>query len=109
MRLSTRLLASFVVVGAITALLGNFALARLTTVHEAAEVVDHDVLPSSGLLAAMNAAVAKIRMAEIEEVLSTTGAQRRWYARDTRVLKSALAHERSLYASFVDTPRETAL
>jgi signal transduction histidine kinase/CheY-like chemotaxis protein len=109
MRLSTRLLASFVVVGAITALLGNFALARLTTVHEAAEVVDHDVLPSSGLLAAMNAAVAKIRMAEIEQVLSTTGAQRRWYARDTRVLKSALAHERSLYASFVDTPRETAL
>ena len=109
MRLATRLAASFTIVGAITALLGAFSLSRLRTVHEAAQVVQKDVLPSSGILAAMSTAVAKIRMAEIQHVLSTTTAQRKWYARDTRVLMAALVNDQSRYQAFIDTPARKKL
>jgi signal transduction histidine kinase/CheY-like chemotaxis protein len=109
MRISTRLAASFTIVGAITALLGAFSLSRLATVHETTHVLVADVLPSSGILEAMSTAVAAIRMAEIQHLLSTTDAQRKWYARDTDVLMAALANHESRFRGFVNTPAEISL
>jgi methyl-accepting chemotaxis protein len=104
MKLSTRIVVSFIVVGAVTTLLGFFSLSRLATVHEAAELVAHVRLPSSQLIAAMGAKVEKIRMAELQHVLSATAAQRRWYARDTDNLLAALAHDQARFESLIDTP-----
>jgi signal transduction histidine kinase/ActR/RegA family two-component response regulator len=109
MKLSTRLAASFIAVGAITSLLGVFSLNRIATVHAAAEEVALVRLPSSRLISAMDAEVAKIRMAELQHVLSTTPAQRKWYARDTDNLLAALAHDRARYRPLIATPAELTL
>src|ERR1700730_3137329 len=109
MRLSTRLVASFIAVGAITTLLGVFALTRLSTVHAAGQLVEEVRLPSSRIIAAMDAEIAKIRMAELQHVLSTTPAQRRWYARDTDNLLASLAHDRARFMPLIDTPAEREL
>jgi signal transduction histidine kinase/CheY-like chemotaxis protein len=109
MRLSTRLIASFIAVGAITTLLGVFALDRLSTVHAAGQLVEEVRLPSGRIIAEMDAEVAKIRMAELQHVLSTTPAQRRWYARDTDNLLASLAHDRARFLPLIDTPAERVL
>jgi signal transduction histidine kinase/CheY-like chemotaxis protein len=109
MKLSTRLVSSFVVVGAITTLLGVFALNRLATVHETAQALERDILPSSQILAGMDAKVAKIRMAELQHVVSTTVAQRRWYAHDTESLLASLAHDQLRIEALLDTPEEQKL
>jgi signal transduction histidine kinase/ActR/RegA family two-component response regulator len=108
-KLSTRLVASFIAVGAITMLLGVFAVNRLSTVHAAGQLVEEVRLPSSRIIAAMDAEIAKIRMAELQHVLSTTPAQRRWYARDTDNLLASLAHDRTRFMPLIDTPAEREL
>jgi len=107
MQLSTRLVASFAVVGTITSVLGIASLNRLSAVHAAARVVEEVRLPSSQVIAAIGVTVAKIRMAELQHVLSTTPAQRRWYAGDTENLLTSLTHDRSKY--LMNTPQERAL
>ncbi len=106
MKLSTRLVANFIVLGAITTLLGAFSLNRLLTLHEAAKVVELVSLPSTRLISAMDAHVAKIRMAELQHVLSVTAAQRRWYARDTDNLLASLGHDLASYESLAHSAAE---
>lgn len=96
-------------VGAITTLLSVFSLRRLATVHESALALQRDVLPSSLILAGMDAKVAKIRMAELQHVVSTSAAQRRWYAHDTESLLASLAHDELRMTSLLDTPSERVL
>jgi signal transduction histidine kinase/ActR/RegA family two-component response regulator len=107
MKLTTRLVAGFAIVGTITAVLGAFSLNRLSAVHAAARVIEEVRLPSAQVLAAIGVTVGKIRMAELQHVLSTSPAQRRWYSGDTDNLLMSLAHDQSRYVA--DTPHERAL
>jgi signal transduction histidine kinase/CheY-like chemotaxis protein len=109
MKLSTRLVASFSVVGAVTVLLGGFSLNRLWTVRLAAREVEQVQLPSSRLISAMDAEVARIRMAELQYVLSATPGQRRWYGHDTDNLLVSLAHDRASFEPLIDGPVERDL
>jgi signal transduction histidine kinase/ActR/RegA family two-component response regulator len=109
MKLSTRLASSFIAIGAITTLLGAFALARLGADHDAVREVVQVRLPSSRLIAAMDAELAKIRMAELQLVLSTTPGQRKWYVRDADNLLAALAHDEVRYEPLIASPEERAL
>jgi signal transduction histidine kinase/CheY-like chemotaxis protein len=109
MRLSTRLVASFVAIGIATAALGLFALGRLSVVHDASREVERDILPSSQAIASMEAVVESIRMADFERI--TSGATSDAAQRDSSVA-SQLATLRRLetqYEAFVDTPEERTL
>ena len=108
-KLSTRLVASFVVIGAITALLGAFALNQLLSVYESAREVQLRRLPSSQTLSMIDGQLAKFRMAELQHVLSTTTGQRRWYEIEMGNLRSALQHNQTVYEPLIDTPTERAL
>ena len=107
-KLSTRLVASFVVIGAITALLGAFALNQLLSVYQSAREVQLRRLPSSQTLSMIDGQLAKFRMAELQHVLSTTPGQRRWYEIEMGNLRSALQHNQTVYEPLIDTPTERA-
>ncbi|MEP6729721.1 MAG: ATP-binding protein [bacterium] len=109
MKLSTRLSASFIVVAAITTLLGTFALRRLASVHEADQQFEQDRLPSSRIVAAMYAELSKIRMAELQLALSTTAGERSWYNRDTEHVVASLANDESMYLPLIGSPDERAV
>jgi methyl-accepting chemotaxis protein len=108
-KLSTRLIASFVVICGITALLGAFALDRLASVYKTDREVQLRRLPSSQVLSMMDGAVAKFRMAELQHVLSDTPGQRRWYEIEMGNLLTALQHNQTVYERLIDSPREQEL
>jgi signal transduction histidine kinase/CheY-like chemotaxis protein len=108
-RLSTRLIASFVVIGTITALLGAFALDRLVSVYETARDVQLRRLPSSQVLSMIDGQLAKFRMAELQHVLSTTPGQRKWYEIEMGNLLAALQHNQTVYEPLIDSPTEQEL
>ena len=91
MTLSTRLIAGFVLIGATTALLGALSLDRLSAVHDASRSAMETRLPSGRLVAAMDADLARIRLAEVQRVPSATPK-----ARADRIRNS----ERSLAATW---------
>jgi signal transduction histidine kinase/CheY-like chemotaxis protein len=105
-KLSTRLIASFVVICGITALLGVFALNRIASVYQTAREVQLRRLPSSQVLSMMDGELAKFRMAELQHVLSTTAGQRKWYEIEMGNLLVSLQHNQTVYERLIDSPSE---
>jgi signal transduction histidine kinase/DNA-binding response OmpR family regulator len=101
--------ASFVVVCAITALLGIFSLNRLAAVYDVGRSVALRDLPSSRIISAIDAELAKLRMAELQHVISTTRGQRTWYETETANRLAALEHEETLYEPLISSPEELKL
>ena len=108
-RLSTRLIASFVVICGITALLGAFALNRLASVYQADREVQQRRLPSSQLLSMMDGELAKFRMAELQHVQADTRGQRKWYEIEMANLLTALEHNQGAYERLIDSAGERDL
>jgi signal transduction histidine kinase/CheY-like chemotaxis protein len=50
----------------------------------------------------MDAGLAKLRMAELQHVMSTTAGQRRWYETESTNLLAAFTHDESVYAVLID-------
>jgi len=109
LKLSTRLVASFIVIFAITALLGVFSLNRLATVHETARDLALRRLPSSRIIGTIDGELDEIRMAELQSVASTTPGQRKWYETETGNILQALHQNQSEYESLIGTTSERAL
>ncbi|MEP6494150.1 MAG: response regulator [bacterium] len=109
MRLSTRLVASFVVIFAITALLGVFAVNRLATVHETTDDLARRSLPSSRIIATIDGELGKLRMAELQHTSSVTPGQRKWYATETRNLLEGVRHNEGEYKALIRVPEQRAL
>ncbi|MDB4916254.1 MAG: Histidine kinase [Gemmatimonadetes bacterium] len=109
MKLSTRLVASFTVIGIATAALGLFALGRLAVVHDASSAVEQDILPSSQTIASMEATIEAIRMSDFERVLAGTLADDKANDSTVTTLLSGLRRQEVQYEAFVDTPEERVL
>ena len=109
MKLSTRLFVSFMVMAGITGLLGVFALNRMSKVHEVGRHVAMTELPSSRIISSMDAELAKLRIASLQHVLSTTAGQRKWYETEAENLLAAFNHNKDLYEPLIDTGEERAI
>lgn len=108
MKLSTRFIASFILIGVITALLGALSLNRLTAVHDASRVASETRLPSGRLIAAMDADLARIRLAEVQRVLANPK-ERAEYVRASEKSLAALVFDQSRYQPLIATSTEAEL
>jgi methyl-accepting chemotaxis protein len=109
MKLSTRLIASFILVGVVTALLGAFALDRLAAVHDAARVAEQRRLPGGRLIAAMDAALTRARLAEVQHTLSGGRRQRGDETHEGEQAIAALIFNQSRYEPLIETATEAEL
>jgi signal transduction histidine kinase/DNA-binding response OmpR family regulator len=109
MRLSTRLLSAFAMVFATTAMLGVFVLNQLADVHDVDRQIAFRELPRILIITAMDAELSRIRMDESQHVLAATAGQRKWYQLEMQTQLAAFKTNDSLYAPFIETPREMEL
>ncbi|MEP6494147.1 MAG: response regulator [bacterium] len=109
MKLSTRLIASFGGMCAITAFIGVVSANKLATVHETARVLALRRLPSSRLITTIDAELARLRMAEVERVVAVTAGQRAWYDMETANAWQDLQQSQVEYQALIDAPEERAL
>ena len=100
MKLTTRLAACFIATAAITAVVGVFSVNRLNAVY--ADGRDGDADDEVAGAQTMDAGLAKLRMAELQHVMSTTAGQRRWYETESTNLLAAFTHDESVYAVLID-------
>jgi signal transduction histidine kinase/DNA-binding response OmpR family regulator len=95
MKLTTRLAACFITTASITAVVGAFSVNRLEAVYAVGqEGDDHEDLAGAQ---AMDALMAKLRMSELQHVMSTTAGQRRWYETEAASQVAALKQAQSTY------------
>ncbi|MDB4917819.1 MAG: Methyl-accepting chemotaxis protein [Gemmatimonadetes bacterium] len=109
MKLSTRLLASFMLIGIMTALFGAFALDRLAVVHDAARVAEQRRLPSGRIIAVMDAELTRLRLAEVQQVLSARPRSRGAELRDGAHAYAGLLFNQSRYEPLIGTATEAEL
>jgi len=109
MKLSTRLTSSFVVVLAITTLLGVFALRQLTAVYVVGRQIAADELPSTRVISAMDAELADIRKDELEDVFRTNARERAAFDSEMQADLAAFRRNDSLYQPYIDTREEIAI
>ncbi|CAN5427118.1 hypothetical protein BH09GEM1_BH09GEM1_36950 [soil metagenome] len=106
MNISSRLIGSFAVVGALAGFVGIVATDRLAAVHTSVQFVDQEVVPRARLVAQMEAAVDMVRAMELKRLTAAPPRLPRVPRTQTDSALRALNRAEASYHRFVDTPEE---
>ncbi|HEY9022746.1 MAG TPA: MCP four helix bundle domain-containing protein, partial [Burkholderiaceae bacterium] len=109
LRIGTKLFGSFLVVLALLAGLGAFALSRLSSVNAATLEVTTDALPSVRAIAFANAHMNRLRVIEFKTVLATDAAEIATSEKEAAAKIADLEKVDAEYGKLANTPEERTL
>ena len=108
LRLKPKLILSFAVVMALSAIMGLLAERRLTGLNDAMHDIADNWMPSSRLVSDMNARMGQLRVAELQHVLSTDEAFMQRYEGAMNESLKAIDEGKVQYAKLINSPEEKA-
>jgi signal transduction histidine kinase/DNA-binding response OmpR family regulator len=100
---------NFLVIFAIIAALGAFALDRMSAVHDVDRQIADVELPNIQIISRMDVGLAQLRTDEMEDILADTRSQRKRYEPEMQNKISAFKQNQLLYEPYIDTPGEHTL
>lgn len=106
LRISKKLLLSFVLILALTSALGIFAISQLAKVNQASSDIATNWLPSIRTSLEMKTSLSQIRSLQLQHVLTTDAAE---MTRNEKLLGDAIntmQQKMAIYATLISTPEE---
>ena len=108
LRLKPKLILSFAIVMAFSAIMGLLAERRLTGLNDATHDIADNWMPSTRLVSDMNARMGQFRVAELQHVLSTDEAFMQRYEGVMNETLKIIDDSKAQYAKLINSPEEKA-
>ena len=108
LRLKPKLMLSFALVMALSAIMGLLAERRLTGLNEATHDIADNWMPSTRLVSDINARMGQFRVAELQHVLSTDESFMRRYEGFMADALKIIDEDKARYAKLINSPEEKA-
>jgi len=106
LKIATKLIASFLVVLSLTAMIGGFAILQLAEVNQASTEIKDNWMPAMGAAQAMKTNIADYRIKEFRHIVVQTPAEMAQIeGQATQILKQ-LEENRVLYEKLIASPEE---
>lgn len=109
LKISSKLIASFMVVLVLTAMMGVFSIIQLARVNQTASDMGTRWMPSIRAVSEMSSHIANIRAAELQHVLSTSKDEMSRYESDMAKAHRILEKNRAEYEKLISSPEEAEL
>ncbi|MDM0021326.1 methyl-accepting chemotaxis protein [Variovorax saccharolyticus] len=109
LRIATKLLISFVVVLALTALVGIFSVMQLSKVNQMSTDITTNWMPATRSLLDMKGLMARYRSMELQHILSSTEADMAGYEKSMAEAWTGLQKNRADYEKLISEPEEKAV
>jgi methyl-accepting chemotaxis protein len=109
LKISSKLLLSFLAVLALTMLLGVFSLLQITRVDASASAMLNDTLPSTRYALMMKATLGRMRVSELQHILSTEEKDYTYYEGSIAARRLEFLRYEKIYAATIGSPQEAAI
>lgn len=109
LRIATKLIASFLLVLALTAGMGVFSIVQLGQVNQSSTEIRDDWMPSLRAASAMRFYIAYYRTKEMRHILADTAAEQATVEQEAADLKKEVDARRETYQKLISSPEEKAL
>jgi methyl-accepting chemotaxis protein len=97
LKIATKLISSFLVVLALTAFIGGFAIIQLALVNQSSTIMAENYMPSMRAAQAMRFYIAQYRLREMRHILADTDAERREQEQRAKDMEDKMNENRQIY------------
>src|SRR5262245_59469826 len=106
LKISSRLIAGFIVVLLLTVFLGVFSIGVLCDVNETSTEIETNWLPSARYTSELRTHITEYRVVELQHVISEIDDEMAQYELDLRDIRDAIEKEKAVYVPLISSDLE---